>query len=408
MTSHAADLTAAPKAGVPLRILVTDDSRMVRASIAKHLRERFEIREDVDGEAAWQTLLVDPEIRLLISDLGMPKLDGFGLLERIRASKIPRIRDIPVIIISGDEDQVSRERARLLGASDFVTKGTGTVELVARCESLVALARATRELEESRYLLASRSPVDARYGLLSREYFMLQGSHSLSLAKRHYGEVNALVLDIDGLDLIRSKQGEDVVRLVVRKLAKILGTRVRREDGVTHLADARFAVVAPGIGVSACSAFALRLKEAIAGLALGYRGETLRVSLTIGLANYPADPGECFEDLLAAATARLEQGAAFGGNCLVGAQGVIFRPPRVEDVFSMERALLLLREGKPEEVRRHVGGLVRRLLPLLDLAEHELGCALPLATLAQACDDFGNRAGEDDSFANGATPPSGE
>ena len=405
MTTHAADLITVPKAGAPLRLLIADDSRMVRASIAKHLRERFDIREDVDGEAAWQTLLVDPEIRLLISDLGMPKLDGFGLLERIRASKIPRIRDIPVIIISGDEDQASRERARALGASDFVTKGTGTVELVARCESLVALARATRELEESRHLLASRSPVDARYGLLSTEYFLLQGTQALSLAKRHYGELNALVLDIDGLDVIRAEQGEDVSRLVVRKLAKILGTRVRREDGVTHLADARFAVLAPGIGVSACSAFALRLKEAIAGLALGYRGETLRVSLTIGLANYPADGVETFEDLLGVATARLEEGTAFGGNCVMGAQGAIFMPPRAEEVFSLERALLLLREGKPEDVRPHLGGLVRRLLPLLELAEHELGCALPLATLAQACNDFGSRAEEQGSPANGATPP---
>ena len=404
MTTHVEEPAAVPKAAMA-RILVVDDSRMVRATISKHLRERFEIREDVDGEAAWETLLVDPEIRLLISDLGMPKLDGFGLLERLRASKIPRIRDMPVIIISGDEDQSSRERARALGASDFVTKGTGTVELVARCESLVALAVATRELEESRHLLAKRSPVDARYGLLSQQYFRLQGTQALSLAKRHYGELNALVLDIDGLDRVRADHGDDVVSLVVRKLAKILGTRVRREDGVTHLSDARFAVVAPGIGISACSAFALRLKEAIAGLALSYRGDTLRVSLTIGLANYPADAAETFEDLLLAATARLDQGAVFGGNCVVGAQGVIFRPPRAEEVFSVERALMLLREGKPEEVRPFLGGLVRRLLPMLELAEHEFGCTLPLATLAQACNESGNRAEEEESSADGDTPP---
>ncbi len=401
MTSHTTDLTTA--AAASLRILLTDDSRMVRASIAKHLRDHFEIREEVDGEAAWQSLLVDPEIRLLISDLGMPRLDGFGLLERIRASKIPRIRDIPVIIISGDEDQACRERARALGASDFVTKGTGTVELVARCESLVALARATRELEENRHLLASRSPVDGRYGLSSREYFLLQGRQALSQAKRHYGELNVLVLDIDGLEQIRAEQGEDVVQLVLRKLAKILGTRVRREDGVSHLSDARFAVLAPSVGLAACSAFALRLKEAIAGLALGYRGETLHISLTIGLSNYPATPSASFEALLGTATACLEEGLAFGGNCVMGAQGAIFLPPRAAEIFSLERALMLLREGKPEGVQPHLGGLVRRLLPLLAMAERELGCALPLATLAQACDDFGNRA--ELPSANGGTPP---
>ena len=60
------------------RLLIVDDSRMVRASIIKHLKGRYAYREEVNGEAAWQTLVLDPTIRAVISDLGMPVLDGFG------------------------------------------------------------------------------------------------------------------------------------------------------------------------------------------------------------------------------------------------------------------------------------------------------------------------------------------
>ncbi|HCX32883.1 MAG TPA: diguanylate cyclase response regulator, partial [Rhodocyclaceae bacterium] len=140
------------------RVLVIDDSRMVRASITRHIRESYEFREEADGDAGWQTLLLDPSVDVVISDLSMPRLDGYGLLERIRSSKIARIREIPVIMISGDEDEQARERARRLGASDFVTKGVGTTELLTRLESAIKAARLRRELDDSREAFTRAKP----------------------------------------------------------------------------------------------------------------------------------------------------------------------------------------------------------------------------------------------------------
>ena len=73
------------------RVLIADDSRIVRASITQHIRDKFDVREVTDGDAAWQAILLDASIRVLISDLTMPKVDGFELLSRIRGSKV---RDI--------------------------------------------------------------------------------------------------------------------------------------------------------------------------------------------------------------------------------------------------------------------------------------------------------------------------
>ena len=62
------------------RIVVADDSRIVRATIKKHLNGVFDIVEACDGEEAWALLQHETDIQVLISDLGMHNLDGFGLL----------------------------------------------------------------------------------------------------------------------------------------------------------------------------------------------------------------------------------------------------------------------------------------------------------------------------------------
>ena len=114
------------------RVLIIDDSRMVRASIIRHVRGRFEVREEADGEAGWQTLLVDPTIQAVITDIGMPRLDGYGLLERMRSSRLSRINTLPVVVISGDDEPDVRIRAKSAGATDFISKSVSNVELLAR------------------------------------------------------------------------------------------------------------------------------------------------------------------------------------------------------------------------------------------------------------------------------------
>ena len=92
-------------------VLLIDDSRMVRASIAKHLKDVYEVQEAGDGEEGWQKLLAEPRVKVVITDLSMPHLDGYQLLERIRICKISRIREVPVMMISGSEEESERKRA---------------------------------------------------------------------------------------------------------------------------------------------------------------------------------------------------------------------------------------------------------------------------------------------------------
>ena len=67
------------------RVLVVDHSRVVRSALAKHLREHFEVREEADGESAWQTLVLDSSIVAVVSGAQLPRLNGYDLLAPLGA-----------------------------------------------------------------------------------------------------------------------------------------------------------------------------------------------------------------------------------------------------------------------------------------------------------------------------------
>jgi len=103
-------------------ILVADDSRLIRKTIIKMLGDGFDIIECVDGVAAWAQIQHNAAIDLAITDIDMPNMDGYGLLCRVRASDMERLQNIPMIVITGAEDEITKERAYACGANDFILK----------------------------------------------------------------------------------------------------------------------------------------------------------------------------------------------------------------------------------------------------------------------------------------------
>lgn len=372
------------EAGPLRRVLIADDSRMVRASIIKHIRDRYEFREEADGEAAWQALLVDPSIQLVISDIGMPHLDGYGLLERIRSSRLTRIQELPVVIISGEEEGDAREKARQMGANDFISKGIGTAELLARLESLTQLGEARRQLEASRAALHTQAAVDPVSGLATRAYLDAHGEQELAQARRHQGDISAMVIEIDRYDELLARYGAHVVQLINRKLSSILSTRVRKEDTVTELAPGRFAVLSPSTDMDGCCAFALRLQKAIEKVVLTYREERIRISITAGLADCSEADVRSVEQMIGLARDRAATGRAAGGNRVMDRNGVV-GPETIQRLLrsavSVDQVLARLKSGAVEDARARLRDAVHTLMPLLELIETESRCGIPLERL---------------------------
>ncbi len=383
MSDGAGGVSEEEKQPLP-KVLIVDDSRMVRASLIKHIRERFDCREEADGEAAWETLVVDPSIDVVLTDIGMPRLDGFGLLERIRGSRLARLQHLPVVVISGDEDDAARERACRLGANDFITKGTGSVELIARIESLTRLGQTRRELEESRAALARQSPLDPTTGLATESYLNRQGAQAIALARRQQASISAMVMEIDRYEELSSRFGPNVAHLVARKLSKILSTKIRQEDTVAQLAPDQFAVLSPVTDAAGCSAFALRMQMAIEKLTMTYREERIRISVTIGIANSAIDGMKTVSHLIGVAVQRMLAGKNAGGNRVVSDRGEVTQEMvdrMLRQTVSLDRIVAQLRMGDVAGAGERVPAIVGAVLPLLEFLESQLHCGIPLERL---------------------------
>lgn len=112
-------------------ILIVDDNIDIRNVLRAHCRKRaLESVEAGDGLEALQVLSQRPP-DVVILDLKMPRLDGFGFLERLHGLPGPHP---PVVVYAACDDEPNRARARQLGAMSFVSKGDKITDLFAEVQ----------------------------------------------------------------------------------------------------------------------------------------------------------------------------------------------------------------------------------------------------------------------------------
>jgi DNA-binding response OmpR family regulator len=109
-------------------LLVAEDDEGSRLALARSLeRYGYRVIEAGDGELALQMFQANPGIDLVVLDIGLPRLDGFAVLSRLRQQS-----DVPVIMLTGRGEEVDRVVGLELGADDYVLKPYSLRELVAR------------------------------------------------------------------------------------------------------------------------------------------------------------------------------------------------------------------------------------------------------------------------------------
>jgi DNA-binding response OmpR family regulator len=115
------------------RVLAIDDEEDVLALVAELLdRAGFTVTAALGGEAGLTALQAGLDPDLVILDISMPGLDGWGVLERIRAAS-----EVPVLMLTARTSELDKVRGLRSGADDYVAKPFGRQELLARVEALL-------------------------------------------------------------------------------------------------------------------------------------------------------------------------------------------------------------------------------------------------------------------------------
>ena len=221
------------------RIIVIDDSKVVRNAAQKMLGREFDVLVAEDGEDAWHLIDVDPAIRVVFTDLTMPNLNGYELLGRIRAAESREFQNVPVIVVTGAEDtEAARVRVLNMGATDFVTKPFTTIDLLARARAHATYQRVTQQL-------LAQTTLDALTGLANKAGFLDRLQQDIAYARRHHGVLTLVRLEIEDFRTIFLKHGKEAGERVLTHLSHMLRASIRKEDTAGRISLGGFALSLP-------------------------------------------------------------------------------------------------------------------------------------------------------------------
>lgn len=132
--SSASDGDRAAADDLTASILIVDDAALMRRRLEVSLNTYgYRTHTCADGLEAWNWLQVHPHPSLMITDIEMPNMDGFTLIDRCRQTGIP----VPILVISSRLSEEWFDEAKRLGATDYLTKGFSTIELIKKVSTLI-------------------------------------------------------------------------------------------------------------------------------------------------------------------------------------------------------------------------------------------------------------------------------
>ncbi|MBQ9631348.1 MAG: EAL domain-containing protein [Lachnospiraceae bacterium] len=207
-------------------VMVVDDEEMNRTMLGNILSQDYEVIYAVDGrDALYQIGLHKERLSLILLDLMMPNLDGYGVLKAMRANS--DFRPIPVIVLTADKD--AEVRSLQLGAVDFLSKPYDLPEVI-----LARVRRSIELAEDTNIIKATEN--DALTGLYTREFFFEYG-HRFDY-RYPAAETDAIVLNFNRFHMINELYGRHFGDQVLFRIADGIRDVLMEREGLACRYDA--------------------------------------------------------------------------------------------------------------------------------------------------------------------------
>ena len=358
-------------------VIVIDDSKLMRVSVKNVLKDEFHLVEAVDGEQGWDALCADPALQVVITDAQMPGIDGYELIARIRASDNPTIRAVPIIMITGADEESARERALQAGATDFITKPFDKTQLLARTRALAKSDQTTRKLAQTSEALAEQGAVDPVTGVSSRRFFVERGAQELAFSTRRNQDLSVIVLRVDQFAEVQRQQGQALAEKLLHWVAKNLKDTVRAEDTLARIDGATFAILATGTGRLEGAVLCDRARKALTAAPYAEGAASIAITASVGLVCLSFDKLDTIEKFLELADQRVVRAQNEGGNRTVASNAAEMKPPAATGPApGLDAALQILATRNLDRLQPYFITLMRRMLPLFEAADQRLQLGL--------------------------------
>jgi CheY-like chemotaxis protein/EAL domain-containing protein (putative c-di-GMP-specific phosphodiesterase class I)/GGDEF domain-containing protein len=266
----------------PYRVLVVDDDASMRLYLKLVLEQAGMRVECVEpDEVVAKIAEFDPD--LLLVDLYMPGIDGMSLTMELRQQ--PELAMLPIVFLSGEQGDEKRFQAIQLGGDDFLTKPVRPRILIAAVRSRIKRARSVRK----QLPVAPTGGIQVRGGKLRRCDILGQ----LGEARRYPGGALQVLLSVklDQADALHDKLGLagafDLEQRVAERLARVL----RPDDAYTLWLEFGFGVLVDRGGRDEVVELAQRMCAVVASETFDVAGETMPLTLSVGVALAPTGAG---------------------------------------------------------------------------------------------------------------------
>jgi len=241
-------------------------------------------------------LLEDEPFDVVLMDLNLPDSTGLNTLETVESAAA----DVPVVVITGIDDEETAVRALEKGAQDYLTKGELAGKLLSRS------LRYAIERHRLQQELKRMSIVDDLTGLYNRRGFFTLGEQEFKLARRSGREFVIIFADVDGLKKINDGFGHEAGDNFIQAAADFLKNVFRDSDILARIGGDEFAVIAYQTTVFSSEGIKRRIDQELDRYNLERKPQH-ELSISVGIANFDPHSGKSLDELLSRADTMMYQ-----------------------------------------------------------------------------------------------------
>ena len=251
----------------------------------------------------------DNHYDLILLDLQMPGMDGFEVMEGLKA--IEPDGYIPVLVITAQPGH--EQRALQAGAKDFVSKPYEWAEVLMRVHNLLEVRLLYKQIEHHNEVLESLALHDQLTGLANRRLLTDRMSMAMAHARRNESAMAVVYLDLDGFKQLNDRLGHGAGDMLLKMVASRLVKTVRQEDTVARLGGDEFVLVLWHLAEPGYAATVARKVIEALSQPFDIEGNAVSITTSAGVGIYPVH-GEDADTLTKSADLALYEAKRAGKN----------------------------------------------------------------------------------------------
>jgi len=225
---------------------------------------------------------------MILLDYQLPDGTGLGFLESLKQTQL----DVPVVIITGQGDEILASNSIQAGAYDYLPKAQLTVASLTRIiTNTMEKSRFQREIKRMNEKLAQMASRDELTGLYNRRYFNESLQKEIQRAQRYGKNMSLAILDLDHFKHINDTYGHLAGDHVLRQVGKLVLETIRQTDIACRYGGEEIAVIMPETDLTHSALVCERIRQRIDQLPMEHNGNRFGVSISAGVAVFdPCSP----------------------------------------------------------------------------------------------------------------------